>query len=477
MNNKWTFLVLLAANVLLSAELAHASSDRLGASEDGVREAAKYVRTHVWVVVLGTMGLSLVICTIVFCSCAQRTTRGYAQIDGTDGGSATGGVRGSRGFELSQSTDTFGAALQKQRDRDRNAEEESALLNCQFYLRAVGGYTMKTQLRQIGGRAGKRWYLIMDNRSNKELIMSMLGRASTCPVDLSKATVRTIQQLMTALRHAYLFPVMHVDYIAEQDLVTVIHQRMEKGSIKDQIYNSKPDNVMHEKYQFRGRPLSEGLIRTYGRQVLEALIFLRGRGFPPCLHLHSGNVFVDGRSCKLGGYEQTIFGYPSRMYPLVRRAVKDDLDALEVVLFGHFLYEMLLGQELNVAKAEHHHISAARSSSQGAQVLRDIFLRSDGTFPKLEDLKDNMFFNGGVDLSEMNRTNTPPALTSQMKSLLKLVRKGTLSPTASGTSTSGSSKSSKKRGSTSGASKSSRPSSRANASSVSPRPNTTPSPA
>ena len=42
--------------------------------------------------------------------------------------------------------------------------------------------------------------------------------------------------------------------------------------------------------------------------------------------------------------------------------------ALVSVSVGHFLYEMLAGQELNVPKAETQHISNARSSALGAQV-------------------------------------------------------------------------------------------------------------
>ena len=48
---------------------------------------------------------------------------------------------------------------------------------------------------------------------------------------------------------------------------------------------------------------------------------------------------------RLTGYELALFGFPSRMYPLVRRAVKDDMDALEVILFGEHCFVLSVCHE------------------------------------------------------------------------------------------------------------------------------------
>ena len=68
------------------------------------------------------------------------------------------------------------------------------------------------------------------------------------------------------------------------------------------------------------------------------MIFLYDKGFPVLGHVQSGNVFVvkDERSrsdnfvCQLGGYENTLLGYKTRLY----RLCKDHLTHFDVIMFG-----------------------------------------------------------------------------------------------------------------------------------------------
>ena len=62
---------------------------------------------------------------------------------------------------------------------------------------------------------------------------------------------------------------------------------------------------------------------------LQALLFLYDLGFPPLGHVHTGNIFVDGDVCRLGGYVNTLLGYKTRLH-----LISKNLDAVDVVMFG-----------------------------------------------------------------------------------------------------------------------------------------------
>ena len=72
---------------------------------------------------------------------------------------------------------------------------------------------------------------------------------------------------------------------------------------------------------------------------VQAMVFLYDKGFPTLGHVQSGNVFVinDGYNregiCQLGGYENTLLGYKTRLYRLCR----DHLTHFDVILFGESL--------------------------------------------------------------------------------------------------------------------------------------------
>ena len=61
--------------------------------------------------------------------------------------------------------------------------------------------------------------------------------------------------------------------------------------------------------------------------------FLYSIGFPPIDHVQSGNVFVVDDVCLLGGYENTLLGYKTRIY----RLCKEHLSYLDINLLGTLL--------------------------------------------------------------------------------------------------------------------------------------------
>jgi len=69
------------------------------------------------------------------------------------------------------------------------------------------------------------------------------------------------------------------------------------GSLRDHICETKPKISFLKKYGSpkHTKPLALQEIQLYGRQILEALVFLHEKGIPYG-HLHTGNIIlVDGQ--------------------------------------------------------------------------------------------------------------------------------------------------------------------------------------
>ena len=111
-----------------------------------------------------------------------------------------------------------------------------------------------------------------------------------------------------------------------------------------------------QKYARRSKGLPNDKISKYGRHILEvddflpifihflmivdlslslsvqAMKFLYDKGFPQLQlgHVQTGNIFVVDDVCLLGGYENTLLGYRTRLF----RLCKDHLKHFDVILFG-----------------------------------------------------------------------------------------------------------------------------------------------
>ena len=65
---------------------------------------------------------------------------------------------------------------------------------------------------------------------------------------------------------------------------------------------------------------------------LQAMKFLYDKDFPYLQlgHVQSGNIFIVDDICRLGGYENTLLGYRTRLF----RLCKDHLQHFDIILFG-----------------------------------------------------------------------------------------------------------------------------------------------
>lgn len=59
-------------------------------------------------------------------------------------------------------------------------------------------------------------------------------------------------------------------------------------------------------------------------------MYLYDHNFPPLGHIQTGNVFMEGDTCRLGGYENALLGYKTRAYKLC----KEHLEDIDLILFG-----------------------------------------------------------------------------------------------------------------------------------------------
>lgn len=170
-----------------------------------------------------------------------------------------------------------------------------------------------------------------------------------CPVIVTPSTREILNKLFLALQHPYVCPVFDSEFIDfESNKFIIMVQPINQGSLKDLIYGIEK-NCWNADWGFKYASRSSGLvlhqIQRLGRQVLEALIFLRERGFPTVTHLHSGNVLIQNGVARITGLENSLFGFTSRVQSVItsKYVPKNSVDC---VCFGHMLFEMCTGYEL-----------------------------------------------------------------------------------------------------------------------------------
>ncbi|GMH54917.1 hypothetical protein TrRE_jg8727 [Triparma retinervis] len=192
-------------------------------------------------------------------------------------------------------------------------------------------------------------------------ILSTMQVPLLCPFTFhSDAEKKAFAQLLTSLQSPYIAPALEVEFSDSETSsrkqlvdIMVVRPYYNKGSIRDEIYkNSNPTDPYTSKYprSVKGTPLHHKKIRTFGRQILEAMLFLKKKNIT-VYNLSSSNVLLhsDGSRtvaqlsdiensllCKspATSLENLTLCYESRV----------NVDALH---FGHLLFEMALGHRLS----------------------------------------------------------------------------------------------------------------------------------
>ncbi|XP_030763566.1 slowpoke-binding protein-like [Sitophilus oryzae] len=155
------------------------------------------------------------------------------------------------------------------------------------------------------------------------------------------------------------------------------------------------------------------LVQCLGRQIIEALLFLRNRHLPPLYHLHSGNVIIQNGVARLAGLENSLLG-------LVPKAPY----APETLAFGYLLFEMSAGYELPSLPSQAHLQLELERAPKVADALQFIF--QSPRIPTLEELVRCDLFRG-VELRELRGATIVQTVSSpEVLQLLDVVRSPSL---------------------------------------------------
>ncbi|XP_065833626.1 slowpoke-binding protein-like [Oscarella lobularis] len=378
-----------------------------------------FLKDHIWVPIVAGCAFLLIIVFVVWCIYRRRhrdRLRTYLPLTGSS-------LNGKEELGFSESLELS--------MRTRQAKEkETALLRCQFYLRTSHDYEVYSQYQALGWRLDKYWFIVRESRGQEDFLLSMLPYSNTCSLPMTQNTALNLQQLFAALKHPYLQFIRTVAFDTNQRYSVVVQPFSSKGSLRDLIYGTSPlDSDSKQNSRPLGRPLSSAAIAKYGRQVLEALLFLKSKGFPPCVHLHVGNVIVYSRVCRLSGYEQTMLG----LNPKLKKAFRNNEQDAEVILFGHMIYEMATGLALprNASRLTDKDYRMCKASADVVALLKFIFPSEDEdrSYPKVKELAQSVFFEQFKPKEIQHYDASAVTIPAVSKPLLKAVRRGKIAST------------------------------------------------
>ncbi|XP_071509567.1 slowpoke-binding protein-like [Diadema antillarum] len=313
--------------------------------------------------------------------------------------------------------------LSQARQIQRNEVRENALLNFQYFIRSRNGkYAFSQHLPDMGSRMDKHWFMVRPQGRWTDQVVTQCSRSPTCPVPFTFSNQKTIRDLLLGLKHPYIWPILDIDLWEEHEMVIVVQDFNSSGSLKDYIYNVKPRHNWSEKYGMQSRGLALKQIKLFGLQILKAVIYLQDNGFPPHSHIQSGNVIVHKGACRLSGLENVFLGYTSRIYPSIKRLLKDQAEAIDTISFGHVLFEMGAGRELEEAFPARAQLNRCKYPEL-IQLLEFIFDVA-GDYPTITNVADHQFF-AEVRLKELQKQEPKYVhLTTAMKSLIKATKRG-----------------------------------------------------
>ncbi|XP_031848400.2 slowpoke binding protein isoform X5 [Nomia melanderi] len=285
----------------------------------------------------------------------------------------------------------------EKRSRDR------ALSICQAYIRRTPRYSLVKQLNNLGSRVDKHWFAVRDVSLKTDRLITLAPLSSNCSLIVSSLTKNILSDLFLALQHPYICPIFDIDFLEyERENYVIVVQPISQGSLKDLIYGIERtgwNEDWSQKYAARGKGLPLPQIQQMGRQVLEALIFLKKREFPMVMHLHSGNVLVQNGVARLAGLENTLLGFTSRIHPVIASRISQTTP-IDIVSFGHMLFEMCAGYELRSFKPNSMHLSDLEMYPQVIELLKYIFGEPTSRRRNIEELLVHDLFRN-IDLREM----------------------------------------------------------------------------
>ncbi|KAL0822035.1 hypothetical protein ABMA28_005407 [Loxostege sticticalis] len=290
---------------------------------------------------------------------------------------------------------------------ERSMESSAALAICTEYLSQTSRYDLISQLGAIGSRPNKHWFAIHDNSIKTDRLLTLVPLTNKCPVEPTERSRGLIMELFRALHHPYICPVLDLELCNGHALAVLPF--ISRGSLKDLIYKSTWNDEYPRKYGAPGTGLPAWQVARFGRQMLEGLMFLKEKGFPPFRHLHSGNVVVQNGVARICGLENTLIGALPRC-PIALAAQTELVEAMSV---GAVLFEMCAGAELDLALLP----DLAPSYPHVVEIIDQIF---GARTPSVHELLLCEVFRK-IDLREMKGSSLPNFSQRLSRSCLSLL--------------------------------------------------------
>jgi len=295
--------------------------------------------------------------------------------------------------------------------------EETAQEQAAMFFRSEPNWELQERLKDIGWRVRKHFFALKLKDGNKAIkhVLSWVEHGPDMTLEYDSTLLAILRQI-TTLRHQYIYPTTYASCTDKG--ATIIRQLHTHGSLRDNLCKAKPGQPRIKKYgNLKVRiPLELPHIKIIGRQVLEALKFMRDKGLPYG-NLHAGNVIVNHETgeCKLLDIENGILGLPScyRSFFVQLKSVKD-LECIDVYCFGQLLYEITFGNPLDLATLDNF---PSHCPPMLQPILHSI-LSTTATktgLPTLDDLIANPFF---ADVT-VNYAEKPSFKVNKLKDALK----------------------------------------------------------
>ncbi|CAO1301121.1 unnamed protein product [Diamesa serratosioi] len=355
-------------------------------------------------------------------------SRSLSQVNGSQS-KENSPTRNTIKFQYTALDSGIGASDRSPRER---AARDRAFSACREWLINTGGrYEIISHLDDIGSRTNKHWFLLNDSAIKTDRLMTLLPLPPDCvaleELPNSECPQNILMELLGSLQHPYIYPILDLGFFHTEThhYACLVMPFNSRGSLKDLIYKSQWNEPWNRKYTTKPTCLPISQVQRLGRQILEALLFLRDRGIPSHGHLHSGNVILANGVARLSGLENGLLGLNSRVNAVLWAQSAADIENIDVICFGHLLYEMCTGYELSEPLPTRGHLQLdLERNPQVVEVLQMIF-DSPGRYPTLEELVLCDLFRN-IDLREMRGTRVPAFkhdLSSSTLSLLNAVRK------------------------------------------------------
>ncbi|XP_065207219.1 slowpoke-binding protein isoform X2 [Planococcus citri] len=313
-------------------------------------------------------------------------------------------------------------------ERKARQRAESA---CLHYLRFCPRYALIQHLNDIGSRVGKHWFVVKDSSIKTERLLTLTPQSQNSPIIYNQVTRRIILDLFLALQHPYIYPILDLEFIEgnaqnKNANIIVVLPFNNKGSLKDLIYKTCWHDEWSDKYGQRSKGLPLSQVQRLGRQILEALLFLREREYTFSFHLHSGNIILQNGVARLSGLENPLLGFTSRIQPVILKStlLQTDPSAVDVICFGHVLFEMAAGYELTEPEPTPANMLDVAHYPHVVEILEFVFKNPKKRIPSVEELLISDFFRS-IDLREMRAISLPVLqvkLTSPSMALLNKIK-------------------------------------------------------